>query len=86
MKRGTVRNMSSLALCLPYGVTGVGAGVGTQLARKMKITELPQMVAGFHSLVGWAAAAASIANVMMVSIVLYTLMNPVRDVFAQQFA
>ena len=46
--------------------TGAGAGAGALVAKKMKITDLPQMVAAFHSLVGFAAAAASIANVMMV--------------------
>ena len=44
---------------------GVGIGTGFGIARTIKITDLPQMVAGFHSLVGFAAAAASIANVMV---------------------
>ena len=44
---------------------GVGAALGAWIAKSIKITELPQMVAGFHSLVGFAAAATSIASVMV---------------------
>jgi H+-translocating NAD(P) transhydrogenase len=33
------------------GSLGLGVGAGSLLARQMKITELPQMVAAFHSLV-----------------------------------
>ena len=33
------------------GSLGLGVGLGSVIAQKMKITELPQMVAGFHSLV-----------------------------------
>ncbi|GLC33858.1 hypothetical protein PLESTB_000811600 [Pleodorina starrii] len=43
---------------------GAGAAAGHYIGKKMKITELPQMVAAFHSLVGLAAAATSIANIM----------------------
>lgn len=46
------------------GMLGVGAAAGHYIGKTMKITELPQMVAAFHSLVGLAAAATSIANVM----------------------
>jgi NAD(P) transhydrogenase len=47
------------------GLMGVGAALGARIAQSIKITELPQMVAGFHSLVGFAAAATSIASVMV---------------------
>lgn len=40
----------------------VGGGAGALLAKRMAITDLPQMVAGFHSLVGLAAVATSIAS------------------------
>ena len=33
------------------GSLGLGLGLGGAIAQRMKITELPQMVAGFHSLV-----------------------------------
>lgn len=41
---------------------GVGGAAGSFLARRMKITELPQMVAAFHSLVGLAAVTTSAAS------------------------
>lgn len=41
---------------------GVGGAIGAGVASRMAITELPQMVAGFHSLVGLAAVTTSIAS------------------------
>ncbi|KXZ41540.1 hypothetical protein GPECTOR_405g242 [Gonium pectorale] len=56
------------APALVYGqvlaMLGAGAAAGHYIGKNMKITELPQMVAAFHSLVGLAAATTSIANVM----------------------
>lgn len=47
-------------------ITTLGAGglAGRWVAQRMKITELPQMVAAFHSLVGLAAVTTSIASYM----------------------
>jgi len=39
---------------------GVGAAVGIPLARKVKLTALPQLVAGFHSFIGLAAALVAV--------------------------
>lgn len=44
------------------GTLGIGGAAGAYLAQKMKITELPQMVAAFHSLVGLAAVATSASS------------------------
>lgn len=46
------------------GTLGAGAMIGRFLAQRMKITELPQMVAAFHSLVGLAAVATSVSSFM----------------------
>ena len=42
----------------------MGGAAGRALAQRMKITELPQTVAAFHSLVGGAAVATSVAAFM----------------------
>ncbi len=47
------------------GLLGAGGLAGNSFASRINITDLPQMVAAFHSLVGLAAAITSIANVMM---------------------
>merc|ERR1719464_2670928 len=39
-----------------------GAGVGMYFAKKVEVTELPEMVAAFHSLVGLAATVTSIGS------------------------
>ncbi len=44
------------------GGLGLGGAAGTYVAKRMKITELPQMVAAFHSLVGLAAVTTSAAS------------------------
>ncbi|GAB4817580.1 hypothetical protein N2152v2_004626 [Parachlorella kessleri] len=43
---------------------GIGGTVGATIAKKMAITDLPQMVAAFHSLVGLAAVCTSVASYM----------------------
>lgn len=47
---GILAPTSALALQM-VGSLGLGLGTGGLIASRMKITDLPQMVAGFHSLV-----------------------------------
>lgn len=41
---------------------GTGGAIGRRIAQRMKVTELPQMVAAFHALVGAAAVTTSAAS------------------------
>jgi H+-translocating NAD(P) transhydrogenase len=53
---GALAPSAAVAAQLAGGL-GVGVLAGALIARQIKITELPQMVAAFHSLVRAAAAA-----------------------------
>eukprot|EP00656_Telonema_subtile_P001383 TRINITY_DN10622_c0_g3_i2.p1 TRINITY_DN10622_c0_g3~~TRINITY_DN10622_c0_g3_i2.p1 ORF type:complete len:522 (+),score=166.84 TRINITY_DN10622_c0_g3_i2:63-1628(+) len=46
------------------GVMGIGAGVGAKIANSVGPAELPQTVAAFHSLVGFAAVFTALGDYM----------------------
>ncbi|KAK4896901.1 hypothetical protein LTR27_005148 [Elasticomyces elasticus] len=54
--------METLIQCL--AVAGIGSTIGGLIGRRITATELPQMVAALHSVVGLAAVLTSIGSVM----------------------
>merc|ERR1712002_884942 len=55
-------NPSPEVLAQMAGTAGIGGILGTTIAKKIEITDLPQLVAAFHSLVGMAACLTCFAT------------------------
>ncbi len=76
-RRGNVFGMIGIAIAiittmLFYGISGtglilmlvalvIGGGLGALIAKKIPMTDMPQLIAGFHSLVGMAAVCVAVA-------------------------
>jgi len=63
---GTICSMSvpQATLVQMLGTMTIGGGLGVGVASRVEVTDLPQLVAAFHSLVGVAAACTAIASAL----------------------
>ena len=58
---GTTLIRHDVGLPLILAAIAIGGGIGFVIARRIKMTAMPELVAGFHSLVGMAAVLVGVA-------------------------